>query len=220
MIDRKTGLGIGLGGAAILGAALYFALGPGGATSESNPHSTHQAMGHQSVHSPLHGQGHAHEMPINSELEYIAGMIPHHQEAVDSAQFILVNSQRPEMRTFAETIIEVQTAEIEELQGWLRQWYPHGEGSVFYTPMMRDLSKLSGDALDQAFLEDMIIHHEGAVSMSQELLTKKLAHHRPVEVFAVGVVTTQASEIKQMQAWLQEWFQGANVQQSTPHHHH
>ncbi|WP_433429297.1 DUF305 domain-containing protein [Nonomuraea sp. CA-141351] len=47
-------------------------------------------------------------------------------------------------------------------------------------PQMRDLSRLSGDALDETFLQDMIPHHMVAVMMSQQLLASGRAEHPEV----------------------------------------
>ena len=49
---------------------------------------------------------------------------------------------------------------------------------------MRDLSGLSGDALDEAFLIDMIPHHMVAVMMSQRLLMHGDAEHDEVDALA------------------------------------
>jgi len=46
-------------------------------------------------------------------------MIPHHQEAIDTAQVILARTSRPEMRQFAQNIIQAQTAEIAQMKNWL-----------------------------------------------------------------------------------------------------
>ncbi len=147
-----------------------------------------------------------HSMPVSSEFDYLAQMIPHHQEAIATAQIILERSRRPEMQAFARQIIAVQRAEIEQMQGWLKTWYPDRHASVTYEPMMRDLSQLEGDALDQTFLQDMIGHHREAVMMSQMLLNHHLVQHPPVQSFAQNIATAQRQEIDQMQAWLLAWF--------------
>ncbi|WP_448573240.1 DUF305 domain-containing protein [Trichothermofontia sp.] len=154
----------------------------------------------------MHGTHGMHGMMVNSEFDYLAQMIPHHQEAIDTAQIILTRSNRPEMKQFAQTIIEVQSAEIEQMKAWLNEWYPGQDRSVNYVPMMRDLSQLQGDALDQTFLQDMIGHHMGAVMMSQMLLNHNLVQHPPVQPFAQNIATSQRQEIHQMQTWLMTWF--------------
>jgi uncharacterized protein (DUF305 family) len=145
-------------------------------------------------------------MQITSEFEFLTLMIPHHQEAIDTAQRVLEASDRPELRRFAETIITVQTAEIKQMQTWLGEWYPSQRTNLTYTPMMGDLSQLSGDALDRAFLEGMIMHHREAVMMAHHLVNHGLVQHQPVQPFAENIARTQRQEISQMQAWLQDWF--------------
>ena len=79
----------------------------------------------------------------------------------------LERSDRAEMRAFGESIVESQTAQIDQMEEWLEEWYADRSGQVDYSPMMRDLSDLSGDELDEVFLEDMVGHHMAAVMMSQ-----------------------------------------------------
>jgi uncharacterized protein (DUF305 family) len=162
---------------------------------------------------PMHQngrQGHygqmMHMMQANNEFKFFSLMIPHHEEAIATAQRVLEYSDRPEMREFAQDIIDVQTAEIEQMEAWLGEWYPGQDTNLTYAPMMRDLGQLEGDALDQAFLEDMIMHHMGAVMMSQRLVNFGLVEHQAVQPFAQNIADTQRQEIWQMQAWLQDWY--------------
>lgn len=185
-------------GLASLGVALPIAL----AQRPNNP-PLNQSMPHNGR--MRHG-GMMHEMQVNSEFEYLTQMIPHHQEAIDTAKIILAKSERAEMKRFAQDIIRVQTAEIKQMQQWLKQWYPGKSTKVTYTPMMRELKNLQSNALDQAFLEDMTMHHMGAVMMSQMLLNRNLVKHEPVRPFAQQIATSQRQEIGQMQGWLRNWF--------------
>jgi uncharacterized protein (DUF305 family) len=150
--------------------------------------------------------GMMHDMQISSEFDYLSQMIPHHQEAVEAARQVLERSDRPEMKQFAQSIIEVQSAEIEQMQDWLKVWYPGRSSNRTYSPMMRDLSQLSGNALDQAFLDDMIGHHMEAVMMSQMLLNRNLVENWAIVPFARQIVRSQHQEIAQMRTWLQSWY--------------
>jgi uncharacterized protein (DUF305 family) len=145
-------------------------------------------------------------MMVASEFGYLAEMIPHHEEAIETANILLRVSGRQAMRDFAGTIIETQTAEVVQMKAWLAAWYPGRDTAVHYEPMMRDLSALSGDGLDQTFLEDMIPHHMMAVMMSQQLLNARLVVHPEVAPFAASIRDTQRREIQMMAAWLREWF--------------
>jgi uncharacterized protein (DUF305 family) len=61
-----------------------------------------------------------------------------------------------------------------------------------------------GDTFDQAFLEEMIVHHEGAVSMAQFALAR--AGHREIKDLASAIITAQEGEIAMMRDWLAEWY--------------
>ena len=54
---------------------------------------------------------------------FIEAMIPHHQLAVMMAQMLKSGTSRPEMLTLANNIIESQSKEITEMQGWYKSWY-------------------------------------------------------------------------------------------------
>jgi uncharacterized protein (DUF305 family) len=112
------------------------------------------------------------------------------------------------MRAFGAAIVATQTAQIEQMTTWLTRWYPGRDTGVDYRPMMRDLSDLSGDALDRAFLEDMPAHHMMAVMMSQQLLGRALAEHDQVTDLAVSIRDEQHAEIIQMRRWQADWFDG------------
>lgn len=155
---------------------------------------------------PGHQQHMQQMMQADTEFEFLSLMIPHHEEAITTAQRVLEYSDRPQMREFARNIIDVQTAEIEQMEAWLEAWYPGQETDLVYSPMMRDLSQLEGDTLDQAFLEDMIMHHMGAVMMSQRLVNHGLVEHQPMQPFAQNIANTQRQEIWQMRGWLQDWY--------------
>jgi uncharacterized protein (DUF305 family) len=145
-------------------------------------------------------------MAVASEFDYLAQMIPHHEEAIAAAEVLRDGTERPEMRTFAEQIIETQSAEVAQMRQWLAAWYPELDPAVEYSPMMRDLDGLSGDELDRAFLQDMIPHHMMAVMMSRQLVAQELAEHGEVVPFAGTIETTQHAEIFQMASWLRSWF--------------
>jgi uncharacterized protein (DUF305 family) len=55
----------------------------------------------------------------NADVDFIKGMIPHHQGAVEMAKIVLEHGQDPEVRKLAEGIIAAQEAEIKWMQEWL-----------------------------------------------------------------------------------------------------
>ena len=54
---------------------------------------------------------------------FLEMMIPHHQHAIDMSNDALTNAQHPELQRLAKDIIAVQSAEIAEMQGYLKAWY-------------------------------------------------------------------------------------------------
>ena len=142
---------------------------------------------------------------IDSEYEYLIHMIPHHEEAVYTAGILKENTDREEMRNFAEDIIRTQSEEIELMTTWLAAWYPDRDHQIDYQPMMRNLEYLQGEELDLAFLQDMIIHHMEAVMMSQQLISRGLAEHEEVELLARKIRNNQRNEIHMMRNWLSGW---------------
>jgi uncharacterized protein (DUF305 family) len=142
-------------------------------------------------------------MMVSSEREFLTGMIPHHQEAVDTAKEVIERGgSTPEIKALAENIIIAQELEIAEMKQWYLAWY--GEEYVAddsYQPMMRELAGLSGAELDQRFLEDMVMHHMGAIMMARSV--QSYIEHQEIEVLSQAIVETQSVEIELMQALLQ-----------------
>ena len=57
---------------------------------------------------------------------FIDAMIPHHQSAIEMAQVAYRESDNPEIKALAESIVDAQTREIAQMEGWRQQWYQEG----------------------------------------------------------------------------------------------
>lgn len=159
--------------------------------------------GDDSSRSGAMGHGMAQSYPA-SEAEYLTEMVAHHEDAVDAATQ-LARSERKQMRELGASIVDSQTAQIEQMNDWLARWHPDAD-PTHYEPMMRDLSGLDGDQLDRAFLDDMIGHHMTAVMMSQHLLAADLAEHAEVTELAEQIREEQHAEIATMMRWFRDWY--------------
>lgn len=141
-----------------------------------------------------------------TEYSYLAEMVAHHREAIVAATQ-LSRSGRPQMRDLGARVVGSQTEQVRQMTAWIRDWYPgRPTTAAGYRPEMRDLSGLSGDQLDRAFLDDMVPHHMVAVMMSQHLLASAAAKHDRTARLASWISSEQRAEIVQMTRWSRAWF--------------
>jgi uncharacterized protein (DUF305 family) len=148
------------------------------------------------------------------DLQFIDKMIPHHQGALMSSEHMISTSKRPEIRLLYENIQKSQSEQIEQMQEWRKEWYPDAgqlpgmmgdgqTGSMMGSGMMDGSMQgmMGGNALDTMFLKMMIPHHQMAVDMSEEALSK--AEHPELRNLAQEIRDEQSSEIELMQEYLQ-----------------
>ncbi|MCC5651588.1 DUF305 domain-containing protein [Nostoc sp. XA013] len=157
----------------------------------------------------------------NFDLRFIDAMTPHHQGAVEMAKEAQQKSKRPEIKKLADNIIKSQNQEITQMKQWRQSWYPNaGNKPMAYNSQMGHMMEMSSDQMqtmmmsqnlgaadaefDLRFINAMIPHHEGAVTMAKDTLSKS---QRPeIKKLAQAIIKDQDIEIKQMQQWRKSWY--------------
>lgn len=139
--------------------------------------------------------------PIHNaaDVTFAQHMIPHHQQAVDMAAMVPSRTTNPTMGVIAIHIGTDQRAEISMLEGFLKQWGAFVDGGTMAMDGMVDqatmnkLGSLTGPSFDQLWMESMISHHRGAVTMAAE----ELAHGESPDALRMAqiIVNVQQREI-------------------------
>lgn len=147
------------------------------------------------------------------ELQFIDTMITHHQGAVDMAQLVNTRAQHAELKALARSIITDRQKEIEQMRGWRVKSFGEAASAVnMDLPGMRDAIKemdlakldlLKANEFDKEFIRQMIPHHEGAVAIAKDALSKDT--NTEIKTLCETIIKTQTAEIEQMKQWLAEW---------------
>jgi len=151
------------------------------------------------------------------DVKFMQDMIPHHNQAVQMAELVSDRTNNQELRDVAGRIDASQVDEIEFMDGWLSDrgevvpettahsamHMSHVMAGMASPDDMARLAELEGTEFDRLFLTLMIAHHEGAVTMVEELLEQPGSAYDPVLFQFVNDVTNdQSQEIERMNAML------------------
>lgn len=148
----------------------------------------------------------------DADKTFAQSMVPHHEQAVDMAELALEDGRdtSPEVRDLATRVDAAQDPEIEQMNGWLEEWDTQGAAHDDHAGMdgmmsgaqMTELEQASGSAFDELWLTLMIEHHEGAVTMAENVLTE--GSDADVAALAQEILDAQQAEITQMEALLDD----------------
>ena len=152
----------------------------------------------------------------DADVKFMQGMIPHHAQALEMIALLETRSTSDAMRQMAERIELSQEDEIEMMQEWLRERGQtvtatdahHAPGWMPMTGMltpeeMEELAAAEGVEFDRLFLELMIKHHRGALTMVEDLLDQRgAAQDSQLFAFTSDIEADQSMEIDRMDAML------------------
>lgn len=157
-----------------------------------------------------------------ADIEFVTGMIVHHSQAIRISQWAETHGADPSVRRLAERIINGQEDEIHLMRQWLvDKGHPFdtaeaqhavqmpGMHSMSQMPGMlspsqlEELDRAHGADFDRLFLQLMIQHHRGALTMVRKLIsTQGAAQDQTVFKIASDVDADQSTEIARMQSML------------------
>jgi uncharacterized protein (DUF305 family) len=153
-----------------------------------------------------------------ADIKFMQGMIGHHAQAVEMVALVPPRTASDDVRKLAQRIDVSQKDEMNMMREWLQsraQQIPDPRahrmmGATLMPGMltseeMERLSAASGAAFDRLFLEGMIKHHSGAITMVHDLFATEGAGQTP-EIFsyASDVDADQRMEIDRMGSLLKE----------------
>lgn len=150
-----------------------------------------------------------------ADAMFAAMMIPHHEQAVEMSDMILGKADvDPRVLDLAQQIKDAQGPEIELMQSWLEDWgmagagdmdgmdgMGHGDGMMSEDDMAA-LDAAQGAEAARLFLEQMIVHHKGAIEMAEAQLED--GSNPEVIALAQSIIESQTAEISTMQDLLTE----------------
>jgi uncharacterized protein (DUF305 family) len=152
-----------------------------------------------------------------ADVRFMQGMIGHHAQAIEMVALVPSRTASEDMKRLALRIEVSQADEIAMMKHWLedrRQALPdphahHRHGATLMPGMltadeMGRLAAASGVEFDKLFLAGMIKHHEGALTMVQELYAggQGAGQESEIYAFASDVDADQRMEIDRMRGML------------------
>ncbi|MFK7863342.1 MAG: DUF305 domain-containing protein [Pseudohongiellaceae bacterium] len=150
------------------------------------------------------------------DVKFMQGMISHHRQAMEMSALVVGRTNRDTMELIAQRIALSQEDEIAMMQDWLEDRdlmvpmmgsHDMADGEMMpgmaTAAEMEELGTLSGPAFDTLFLQLMIEHHKGALTMVDELLAQRgSAQDSVLFAFTSDVTADQSSEIDRMNSML------------------
>ena len=157
----------------------------------------------------------------DADIAFAQLMIPQHQHAIEMAALAAANATSPEVKALAVQIEAYQDPDIQTMTQWLTTWGAHtamatpSDGGMYHGGMdmggmteagmmsaedMAALAQATGADFDTMWLQMMIAHHQGAITMAQQVQTT--TQHPEVQALAQSIIDSQTAEITTMRQLL------------------
>ena len=136
------------------------------------------------------------------DVDFIEALVPHHQAAIEMAQMEVEKGTRPEVKAMAQQMIDDQTRELAVMQAEYkaltrRSKVPLPPRDNHMRADMTALESATGAAVDQTFLDDMIPHHAGALTLAHR--ARPFLRRQTLKDLAANIENAQAAEIGEME---------------------
>ncbi len=133
------------------------------------------------------------------DIDFAEMMIPHHEQAIVMSEIALTNSSSDEILALAQEIKAAQAPEIELMKSWTgvsaSTHMGHMMDGMLSDGQIQELRDSEGATFDRLFLEGMIAHHEGAITMAQKVIRSE---NKEVAALAAAIIEAQEKEIALM----------------------
>ena len=157
-----------------------------------------------------------------ADVAFATDMVQHHAQALSMVDLTMGRGLSPELADLAEEIRQAQAPEIEQMVDSLEEWdqpvpetardhaNAHGDAAEMDADMpgmmsaeqMTALEEASAAEFEDLWLSMMIEHHEGAVTMAEEV--RAAGEDAETATLAERIIETQQAEIERMQALLED----------------
>ena len=131
-----------------------------------------------------------------ADINFAEMMVPHHEQAIVMSDIALTNSNSEEILVLAQEIKDAQSPEIELMKSWTgvgsSAHMGHMMNGMLSESQIQQLRDSEGTTFDRLFLEGMIAHHEGAITMAQKVTGSK---NKEVAALAAAIIEAQEKEI-------------------------